>query len=254
MPETLIDGRYQILETLGTGGEARVSLARDTQTGDEVALRLPLRPAANADFPLPSSFHSNWVRLIARGLDPQIGPYHVLERLRGPTLAQLVHPSPLTPENWLRFVHQSLDAVAALHDAAWVHGDLNADNFLLADDTWKLLELPFLRFEPPVRRTSLFGSIHTLAPELFENAPADFPSDLYALGCLYYRAASGQYPHGGSTAAKIAIERLRFDPSPLAEKAPHLPAMQSRWVMTLLEREPQNRPQNAAAARQLLEK
>ncbi len=252
MENTLIDERYLLLAALGSGGEARVFRARDTSTGNEVAVRLALKPATHTPGDSLVSFHDGWVQLLAAGSDPHYGAYQVFELLEGRTLAELVRSGPLGPEEWRSFAGQSLDAVEALHAAGWTHGDLNAGNFFQAVSGWKLLELPFLRFDPPESRSALFGSIHTLAPEQIDGARANVLSDLYALGCLYYYAASGAYPHPGANSQEVAIHCLRFEPDPLGEKAPGLPAPWSDWVMTLLAREPGQRFPSAAAARQLL--
>jgi serine/threonine protein kinase len=252
MENTLIDGRYLLLAALGSGGEARVFRAQDMVTQDEVAVRLALRPGTHTAPGQPPAFHDGWIRLLASGSDPQYGAYQIFELLEGRTLGQLIQSGPLEPNEWRSFVDQSLDAVEALHAAGWPHGDLNADNFFQTASGWKLLELPFLRLDPPEGRSALFGSIHTLAPEQIDGAQPDVRSDLYSFGCLYYYAASGAYPHPGANSQEIAIHCLRFAPDPLDEKAPCLPAAWADWVMTLLAREPHHRFSTVAAARQLL--
>jgi serine/threonine protein kinase len=257
MKDTLIGNRYLVLEPIGSGGEARVFRASDTMMGNEIALRVPHQPVPSqipAALPL---FHNTWVQLLDSGTDSPCGPYQVFELLQGATLHRLISNGPLDGEEWYSFVQQSLDAVGALHIAGWIHGDLNADNFFRLEDKpecWKLLELPFLRFSPPADRSALFGGIHTLAPEQFDGAAANAGSDLYSLGCLYYYAASGQYPHDGRSSQEVAVNCLRFDPVDLSERAPRLPASWSAWVMNLLAREPQKRSPTVAAARQLLKK
>ncbi|HEY0256973.1 MAG TPA: hypothetical protein VGC39_05990, partial [Candidatus Methylacidiphilales bacterium] len=241
MKDILIGTRYLVLEPIGAGGEAKVFRARDTATGNEVAVRLPHLPVTSpppSTFPL---FYEAWVQLLDSGMDSEYGYYQILELLKGKTLDRLIQEGPLGRDEWFSFVSQSLDAVGTLHIAAWVHGDLNAENFFHLEgmaSQWKLLELPFLRFVPPADRSPLFGNIHTLAPEQFNGAAATVHSDLYALGCLYYYAASGKYPHEGTTSQEVAISCLRFDPDDLREKAPQLPASWCAWVMTLLAREP----------------
>jgi serine/threonine protein kinase len=252
MEDTLIDGRYRLLAALGSGGEARVFRARDSGTGNDVAVRLPLQPGAQITSANPPLFHEAWVRLLHSGDDPEHGAYQAFELLEGPTLGELIRAGTLGPVEWRIFVERSLEAVAALHAADWIHGDLNADNFLLAAPGWKLLELPFLRFDPPPGRSMLFGSIHTLAPEQIDGARPDVRSDLYALGCLYYCAAAGVYPHPGATSQEIAIHCLRFPAHPLQDAAPLLPAPWSDGVMNLIATRPNDRPQSIAAARHLL--
>jgi len=249
--EAILDGRYQLEEPIGSGGEARVYRARDTQTGLEVAVRLALKPSTHsAPATVPS--HPHWVQFHQWGTDPQRGPFQVFELLEGSPLETLIARSSLQADSWRLFVEQSFDAVGALHDLGWIHGDLNAGNFFLTNKGWKLLELPFLRFDPPSNRTALFGSIHTLAPEQIDGKQADVRSDLYSLGCLYYYAACGHFPHTGATSQEIAVNRLCFAPVRLVEKMTPLPIAWSEWVMLLLARSPQDRPPSIAAARQLL--
>ncbi|MCE0497026.1 MAG: serine/threonine protein kinase [Methylacidiphilales bacterium] len=254
MKDTLVGNRYLLIEPIGSGGEAQVFRARDNTTQNDVALRLPQQQSGGCVFPqtLPV-FHPGWVRLLDWGSDAQHGAYQVFELLDGQTLGQIVQTGPLDSEAWLDFVHQSLDAVGALHEAGFIHGDLNAGNLLRAADRWKLLELPFLHFDLPDVHSPLFGSIYTLTPEQLDGTPIDLRSDLYALGCLYYYAASGHYPHAGAGSREIAVNRLRFPPAPLDEIAPRLPAAWNAWVMTLLQREPQNRFPSALAARQRID-
>jgi serine/threonine protein kinase len=252
MENTLIDGRFLLLAALGSGGEARVFRARDTTTGDETAVRLALKPGTLTAPCQPPAFHDRWVRLLASGSDPQYGAYQVFELLEGKTLRQLIVSGPLAPNQWRLFVDQSLDAVEALHAAGWTHGDLNADNFFQTASGWKLLELPFLRLDPPVGRSALFGSIHTLAPEQIDGARANAQSDLYSLGCLYYYAASGAWPHPGATSQEVAIHCLRFAPDPLGEKAPGVPTSWNAWVMKLIAPQPKDRFPSIAIAREQL--
>jgi eukaryotic-like serine/threonine-protein kinase len=256
MEPALIDGRYQLLAELGAGGESTVFRARDVQTETEVAARLSLTPipldAGNSTDRQPLEHHEGWVRRLTVGRDPERGAYQVYELLAGQTLGQMIPSGPLDFPAWRRFVDQSLAAVEAVHLAGWVHGDLNADNFFLTASAWKLLELPFFRFAPPADRSAIFGSIYTISPEQFDGKKADVRSDLYALGCLYYYAASGEFPHPGENTRQVAIHCLRFEPAPLREKAPSLPAASSEWVMKLLSLKPEDRFPTATAARQLL--
>jgi serine/threonine protein kinase len=249
-----IASRYLLEEKIGAGGEARIFRAHDLKTGDEVAIRFSSRDdssAAGREAPAP---HSGWVRLLDRGVAGEHGPFTVFELLRGETLGAMTTHSPLSPKAWLDFARQSLDSVGALHRAGWVHGDLNADNFLLHNGTtWKLLELPFHQAAPVEKRSPLFGSIYTLAPEQLASHLPDIRSDLYALGCLYYKAATGIYPHAGGTEADIAVERLRFPATPIIEIASDFPVVWAASIMRLLERDPADRPVDAEAARQLLE-
>ena len=252
MEKTLIDGRYLLLAPIGSGGEARVYRARDQQTGIDVAVRLPISPRAQTVLIEPPARHDHWVHLLASGSDPQRGAYQVFELLEGRTLAQVVETTRFNPTDWRTFVDQSLAAVMMLHTLEWVHGDINADNFFQTISGWKLLELPFLRLPPPPGRSAMFGSIYTLAPEQIDGAKPSVQTDIYALGCLYYYAASGKYPFTGSSTVEVALNIRDGGAASLREKARDLPAEWSAWVMHFLARDPSDRPATLTAAHQLL--
>jgi serine/threonine-protein kinase len=244
--------RYVLGEPLGAGGEARVFRAIDETNGGNVAVRLARGDVRAVVFTPPGAWNDGWVRALDAGTDENHGAYLVFELLEGPPLSDFVRDGLLTAEYWRGFVDASLDAVAALHAAGEVHGDLNADNFLGTAAGWKLLELPFARFEPLKGRSTVFGSIYTLPPEQIDGAPATPLSDLYALGCLYYYAGCGQWPHTGRNVQEVAVHCLIHPATPLHEVAPHLPAAWCAWTMQLLERKPTARPDSAETARLLL--
>ena len=182
----------------------------------------------------PPGQHENWVRLLASASDPVRGAYNVFELLEGRTLAQIIESSPLKPQEWRTFVDQSIAAAEMLHTLDWVHGDINADNFFQTSAGWKLLELPFLRPPPPPGRSAMFGSIFTLAPEQIDGAKPSVQTDIYALGCLYYYAASGKLSVYGSSTVEVALN-IRDGGAPgLRERAPDLPPAWSDWVMKMI--------------------
>jgi serine/threonine protein kinase len=248
----IVAQHYEIVERLAAGGEARVYRARHLLTGAEVALRLSLTDDAPQLLSQLPRQHPGWARMLDGGVDPVYGAYTVFELLRGETLGAMMARGPLAADAWHLFVGASLEAIEALHRADWVHGDLNADNFLLHQGTtWKLLDLPF--HVAPVKKASpFFGSIYTMAPEQFAGRAPDRRSDLYSLGCLYYAAAAGVYPHAGGSEADIAVGRLRFPPTQLRELPTNLLFDEAEWVMHLLSTDPAERPADIAAARQLL--
>jgi serine/threonine protein kinase len=98
----------------------------------------------------------------------------------------------------------------------------------------------------------MFGSIYTLAPEQIDGDKPSARSDLYSLGCLYYYAASREWPHTGATVQEVAINRLVHPVTDLKSASTSLPPTWCDWTMKLLQRSPDDRPPSVATARQLL--
>jgi serine/threonine protein kinase len=252
MISTRIADRYVLLAPLGSGGEARVFRARDEQGGGEVAVRLALGDVKAVMSAPTAQLNPAWVRYIDSGIDPQHGAYQVFELLEGKTLGEMVKDGFMDANMWRPFVDRSLSAIESLHQANWIHGDINADNFMLTGNGWKLIELPFYHFETPAARSTMFGSIYTIAPEQIDGSVPSVRSDLYSLGCLYYRAACGGWPHSGNSAQEVAIHSLMHPADDLKGETQRIPAPWCDWVMRLIALEPNDRPPSVAAARQLL--
>ena len=84
-----------------------------------------------------------------------------------------------------------------------------------------------------------------MAPEHFENRPLEQPTDMYAMGAIYYYALTGEYPFNGDTALMVMAAHLQHHVKHLSELRPDLPKWACDWVMWHLEREMDMRPQNA---------
>jgi serine/threonine protein kinase len=232
----LLSDRYEVGPRLGAGGEAEVFRARDLKTGADVAVRILHRPPGIPTHPTePAVWHPAWVRRLDRGADPVQGAYAVFELIEGETLAERVARGPLSIDEWRVLAAELVDALAVLHEAGWVHGDLNASNLVRETDParWRLLELPFHAesFAAPG-----LGHAETVAPEQINGQAPDARSDAYALGCLLYFAAAGRYPFSGDSTRDILIDKLLRDPAPLDTIAPDFPPDEAARIMALLER------------------
>jgi serine/threonine-protein kinase len=147
--------------------------------------------------------------------------------------------------------------MALLHEQKWLHGDLHPENLIWQElqeedfrgsRLWKLLELPFLSYFPERRQNPTFGSIYTIAPERLAGQEPTFKSELYSLGCIYYYALTGQFPHVGKNAVEVAIGHLQFEPEPIPA-AYGVPPDLEAWLFCLLAKKPENRFASVAEAR-----
>jgi len=77
-------------------------------------------------------------------------------------------------------------------------------------------------------------------------------TDLYAMGCVYYFCLTGKYPFDGDSMAKVMTAHLQGTYEPLDKLRPDLPRHLCQWVMWLMNRDMQNRPQSASEALDLL--
>ncbi|MEM1059812.1 MAG: serine/threonine-protein kinase [Verrucomicrobiota bacterium] len=136
-----------------------------------------------------------------------------------------------------------LEALEALHQAGWCHGDVSPANVLLEDAldppaggvTGHAVLLDWLPL-PWQTRGRLFGTIHTLAPERLEGAPPSPAGDLYGLGASLYYALAGRHAFTGESEAEIAARHLSGDYEPLASAVPARPREAAPGLAALVER------------------
>jgi tetratricopeptide (TPR) repeat protein len=94
------------------------------------------------------------------------------------------------------------------------------------------------------------GTPHYMSPEILQGKPADFGSDVWALGVVLYEMLCGRLPFQGSTMFEVSSAILRQDPPPLP---PSVPSGLRGVVERCLEKQPEKRYRNAGDVRAALE-
>jgi serine/threonine protein kinase len=256
-------GRYQIFDILGQGGSGRVYRGYDTQEKRWVAFKRffppkvigsTQKPFAARD-PLPCWQQQNLVKYYEAGMDDE-GPFLTMELVKGRTLRVAIEEMQLSLENYLPLAQQTLEGCAMAHSCGYLHGDLNPENIMLGphEEGSFLVKLLDFRLLPRTLNSvpdhSIFGAIHTVAPEQFQQKPLDARTDLYALGCCLYYACTGRQPFDGPTEAEIMLNHLNHKVQPIQEVNPELPSSLASLIMKLISRQPEDRPSSAEEALQ----
>jgi tetratricopeptide (TPR) repeat protein len=271
---------YALGPELGSGGSARVFLARDRRLGREVALKVLQRTE-----PIAVERFLREGRITARLQHPSIVPLHEMGRLSTGEPFLAMKRSPGLPLDQAIAAASDLDgrlslvprvlaacnAVAYAHAAGVIHRDLKPSNVLLGDfdetlvADWGLAkELGSgARDEPgpgdPERNgesgtsgdlTFAGGAIGTPAympPEQARGEPADARSDVWALGAMLHHVVSGTPPHAGESAAEILARVCEGPPPPLRAKSPACPAELASIVDRALAYAPEDRYPDASS-------
>jgi len=264
--------RYQILGKIGQGGLGAVYKAFDTHLKREVALKRVLTPeqASQADVDqaaeklmqeataLSTLNHPNIVSVFDVGRD-ESGGFVVMELLDGETLDDTVERGVLLPKDFEGVVNQTLEALIAAQAKNMLHRDLKPGNIMV---NWlpsgkfhiKILDFGLAKISKnPSLQTidqgdAILGSIYFMAPEQFERRGLTPATDLYAMGCIYYRCLTGRYPFDGEAAALVMASHLLHNVEPLGPLRPDLSSSVADWVMWLMDRDMNKRPQSAREA------
>jgi Nif-specific regulatory protein len=199
--------------------------------------------------------HPNLARVYDYGLlDGEGEPFLTLEYLDGKDLAAL-EPAEIRPFLG-ELVAQLCRALDYIHARGVLHNDIKPQNIFLLPlpDTEegprfqvKLMDfglVHFLNQDEPARRG---GTLHYASPEALSGGRVDPRSDLYSLGVVLYRLATGSLPFTPrDPVALIRAHRETLPPSPRSLD-PTLPAGLDRLILWLLEKNPEDRPRDAAA-------
>lgn len=241
-PRFVIGGPLRIMERIGAGSNGEVFRAWDESLDREVALKLLTAPA-------PIVGRDSRVveegRLLARIRHPNVAAVYGAERrgetvgiwmefIRGRTLAEMISSDgPFSAEEAALIGVDVCRAVAVVHAAGLVHGDVKAQN-IIRETGGRLVLSDFGAGVDLARaqdRQTLKGTPVYIAPEILEGAGPSPSSDVYAIGVLLFFLVSGKYPVEGANLHEVrrGHEEGRRR---LQDERPDLPS----WFTELLER------------------
>ena len=98
----------------------------------------------------------------------------------------------------------------------------------------------------------ILGTLGCMAPEQVEGRAVDHRAGLFAFGCVLYELATGNKAFTGATPFEVARRTVADHPPPPAAVNPHVPAGLSGFVMSLLAKDPADRPPTAGVVRDTL--
>ena len=257
--QEVLAGRYELLDVLGRGGMGVVYRARDRRLDRVVAIKvLPLDsaqdPTSVARFErealaAAALTHRNIVAVFDSGRDDGTR-FIVMERVAGKSLAQLIaERGAFAVDEAVAICVQVASALEAAHAAGIVHRDIKPANLMLDEHgTVKVLDFGIVRLAGGASLTqaaTVLGSAAYLAPELSRGSRADARSDVYALGCVLYELLTGRPPFTGEQPAAILSQHISSRPRPPELLNPAVPPRLADLAMTMLAKDPGDRPQRA---------
>jgi hypothetical protein len=249
-------GPLQAVEKLGEGGYGTVWRAHDPDLQRDVALKLLHEEARGRRIDTARLLeearrmarvrHENVVTIHgAAEHDGRAGFWSDL--IHGTTLeAQLAASGPLGPGEAALVGTELCRALAAVHAAGLIHGDVKASN-VMRDERGRILLMDFgagserdlAEGQPNI------GTPITLAPEVFRGAPAGPATDIYALGILLFRLVSGEYPIVAGSVAELRARHQRGERTALLDLRPDLPLAFVRVVEQAIAPDPEQRFRSA---------
>ena len=256
----LLNGRYQLLEQIGSGGMADVFRARDPVLDRYVAIKV-----LRKDFSGNEEFQKNF-RLEARAAanlsHPNIVTVHdfgfaddllyiVMEYIPGKDLKQLIREKGrFSVETGIPLIVQACAGIGYAHRAGLVHCDVKPHNMIVAKDgRLKVTDFGIARALATIvqgeRANVVWGSPLYFSPEQAQGEAPTPASDVYSLGVVMYELLSGTPPFTASSAEELARLHVTARPIPIREYIPDIPAALEEIIMKVLSKEPAARYRTA---------
>ena len=257
-----IDGKFEILEELGSGGQGTVFLARRAgdQLQGQVAIKVlhgRLEGDAQQRFlqecHILSGFdHPNIARFLDTGTTSNGNPYLVMEAVRGQPILEYCEARGLSLDARLELFCRVAGAVQAAHRQLIIHRDLKNSNILVTEDGEpKLLDFGIAKLldsEESLAKTQT-GRHHltpeAASPEQVMGETLTTSTDIYSLGLLLYRLLTGQPAYQFERNTPIEVGRVVCTTEPDLPSAtsgrPELRGDLDAIILQALEKKPDQR-------------
>ncbi len=230
-PGSVIDKRYEILESLGEGGFGTVYKARELSLDRLVALKFlhddvrdtkSIGRFEREGKVLSKLSHPHIVKFYRFGLVGENVPYIAMEFVQGRSLRSLLDDTPQLPlQQFLKIAIQICDGLAAAHKEGIIHRDLKPSNIILMEeDNVKVVDFGVAKIinedsdqcAKITQTGALIGSVFYMAPEQCLGAKIDHRIDIYALGCILYEMLTGSTPFVADENMAVILKHLKNEP------------------------------------------
>ena len=260
---SLVLDRYRPLKPLGRGGSGSVWLARDEQTGLDVALKIVPREgkrAARAAREMEAATrlrHERCVRAYDFGGDGG-HVYIAYEYVRGRTLREVLRADEVDDATAVEIAAQVLDGLAHAHRRGIVHRDVKPSNVLVEEGpetSVRVLDFGLAQFDEADTLTAVGdvpGTLAYIAPERLGGDEASERSDVWAVGVILWEALAGSHPFWGVPLPQVASTIASGAP-PLSARRGDLPRRLLAAIDLALSIDPARRPTAARLAADLRE-
>jgi serine/threonine protein kinase/tetratricopeptide (TPR) repeat protein len=260
-PGDLIADRFEIQALAGTGGMGDVHRAIDRVTGETVALKVlhsvgarGAQRFAREAVALAALRHPAIARYVAHGKTAEGVPWIAMEWLEGETLGGRLARRRLSPAEGLALAARVASALGAVHRRGFIHRDVKPGNIFLpggAASGAVLLDFGIARVPDAAHELTeagaMLGTPGFVAPEQARGERVDARADVFALGCVLFKAFAGRAAFLGDDRLGVLLKVVLESPPRLREIDPEIPAPIEELVARMLAKAPAGRPRDGDA-------
>jgi predicted ATPase/tRNA A-37 threonylcarbamoyl transferase component Bud32 len=255
---TIFAGRYEIIESLGTGGMGKVYRVYDNKIKEEVALKL-LKPEISTNKKTIERF-SNEIRLSRKITHRNVCRMHdlneheevqyiTMEYVPGEDLKSLIRRVGHLPSGKaISIGKQICEGLAEAHALGVIHRDLKPQNIMIdKSGNAKIMDFGIarsLRTEGMTGEGTIIGTPEYMSPEQVEGKETDQRSDIYSLGVVLFEMFTGKVPFEGESTFSIALKHKDETPPHPQELNPELSPELSAIILKCMAKDKEKRCQS----------
>jgi len=267
----LIDGRYQLIRQMASGGMATIYEGLDTRLDRKVAVKV-MHPHLAQDEQFVERFireakasaalsHPNIVSVQDQGWNQNGTPavFLVMELVEGHTLREYLNEQgALSVASGIQFLLPVLSALAAAHRLGIVHRDIKPDNILISKEgrikiaDFGLAKGPLLGATMTAESSIVLGSVSYLSPEQVQRGIADARSDVYSAAITAFEIFTGEKPYVGEEPIQIAYMHVNERVPLMSTKRSGIPPELDQLIFRATNSDPDARPRDASEFHQSL--
>jgi len=227
-------GKYRLLTPVGKGGMGHVFKARDSETGGVVAIKVMSRKLTGNQT-LVNRFRreirassqlksSNIVRTLDAGRVGKVD-FMVMEFVNGDQLDRIISRINAIPVSIAcEIIRQAAIGLKHAHEQKMVHRDIKPGNLIInwspdGKGAVKIMDMGLVRLHDDseektsvTRAGQVMGTPDYMSPEQgWDTATVDSRSDIYSLGCTFFRLMTGRVPFPGDNPLQVLMARCSKD-------------------------------------------
>ena len=251
----ILNGRYEILKSVGFGGMAEVYLAKDVLLDRKIAIKVLRKKFLDSKAQLEQ--FKREARSAARLIHPSIVTiydvcdegdisYILMEYVEGVSLKAFEEQNGrMDPTLAVALTAQLASALDHAHKHNIIHCDIKPQNIVLTEAMVpKIVDFGISRIvsnETMAFTASVVGSVHYFSPEQAQGLAVTAQSDIYSLGIVFYEMLTGKVPFDGNNAVSVARKQVEEQAPPLKTYWPDAPDALQRIIDKALAKNCQDR-------------
>jgi eukaryotic-like serine/threonine-protein kinase len=235
----VLQKRFMIQSDISSQGSmSHVYKALDTESGKTICLKVQDRERNEAALARASRHetrptegaiaiqvsHPNVIRTLEHGTTTKGEQYIVMEYVNGVDFDRVQEARLGRTADRVEWLAQAADGLAAVHEAGFIHHDVNPRNFLVSrEQQIKLIDFGLAvpntpAFRKPGNRT---GCLLFMAPELLRREPIDERIDIFSFGVVAFSLLTERLPFDSPASPNTLLQRFSLpanDPAKLRPK------------------------------------